>query len=327
MWPYEMDFDKQSKKKQASGRKNSKCMPCKKLPLVKVELPLEAETLNPLGLNASQRFRTKYNYVTRTESDSKPQMTHLSQTYSSLRRSVSAKMNTSNQTPIRNYLRISMNRSRTMLTDTDQDKDEVDDEQDNDEDEREDEIELEVLRRNLEVNKEEQMRKMNILPGKTFRSQRTKSISIEHVPPSKIQLESQKSKITPTAYLQQGPPQTSRQVKQSKSAVSIDGLRRLAMQHQQEIYSLLTDKSRHNGHLINGQPIDVYLPSSKLKIIPISQSEIRSGKCLVNGVAFGENCESRPEGGLNSEQKTETVVYRRANKLIIKTRRPKTAKV
>ncbi|CAF0842004.1 unnamed protein product [Brachionus calyciflorus] len=48
---------------------------------------------------------------------------------------------------------------------------------------------------NIQVNKEEHLRKMNILPGKTFRSQRRKSISIEHVPVSKKKYQAQKSRI------------------------------------------------------------------------------------------------------------------------------------
>ena len=50
-------------------------------------------------------------------------------------------------------------------------------------------------RKNLLVNKEEHMRRMVLTPGKTFKSQRTKSISIDHMPVSSKKLDAQKSRI------------------------------------------------------------------------------------------------------------------------------------
>lgn len=39
------------------------------------------------------------------------------------------------------------------------------------------------------------MRRMNIVPGRTFRSQRRKSISVEHIPPSRKKLDTQRMRV------------------------------------------------------------------------------------------------------------------------------------
>lgn len=55
--------------------------------------------------------------------------------------------------------------------------------------------ELLFSKRNLDLKKEDQLKKMNLIPGKTFYSQRSKSISIDHIPNSKKKLDSQKARI------------------------------------------------------------------------------------------------------------------------------------
>ena len=340
MWPYELEFDKFTKKKSTSSnsKKNPKCFPCKKLPLVKVELPIEAELLNPFGISSSQQFKSKYSFTSSKPVENenlKSQLTHLNQTYNSLRRSVSGKLSVQNP-PIRSYLRISMNRhsNNSNIDQNDPDQEDENDFENNFDDE-DAEVEINLLRKNIQVNKEEQMRKMNLLPGKTFRSQRTKSISIEQVPQSKKQIDNQKSKVTPVSFSQQS-QRVKNNKQQNKSVTSFD-LKRLAMQHQQEIYSLLVDKVRHNG-VLEGDSINVYLPGSNLRIIPMNEFKTNKTLSTINlknplTHSNNENGEKNVSQnftnyGLNkNKQELSTIVYRRANKLFFKTKRPKTAKI
>ena len=117
----------------------------------------------------------------------------MNQTYNSARRCVSAKMQISKPENSNNNANSNENIEIIDLNDLSKLSNEDSAEKDSLLDPETEE--LIYIRRNIDANKEEQMRKMNLLPGKTFFSQRSKSISIDHVPNSKKKLDTQKARI------------------------------------------------------------------------------------------------------------------------------------
>ena len=166
-------------------------------------------------------------------------------------------------------------------------------------------------KKNLLVNKEEQLRKMTLIPGKTFKSQRRKSISIDHVPVSTKKIELQKNKI-PLApkssfksqqqqpipqplplnqahliiHNQQHPKFISNSRNLSDSSTAKLANLTLAIQHQEEIYSLIDNKA-----------------IKKLSNVGRHSAKSKS---------------------MNNE--ITTILYKKTNKLNSKSKRPKTSK-
>jgi hypothetical protein len=140
------------------------------------------------------------------------------------------------------------------------------------------------IQRNLDVNKEEQLRKMNLLPGKTFYSQRSKSISIEHVPPSQKKIETQKARLPfAMATYQQNKSQQNQQIRLLKNlnSVEINGSflsmnmgrtggivfnskPNLASQHHEEIYALINNgnKSASNKEMVTLSRLERFTDAS-----------------------------------------------------------------
>lgn len=186
------------------------------------------------------------------------------------------------------------------------------------------------------------MRRMSILPGKSFRSQRRKSISVEHVPVSKKKIDTQKARIPLTtnhsnpyqAQLVQQQQQHHQQLVQqlisghtkkmivknqvvvAKSSQNVDlGLKpsNLAVQHQEEIYSLI-DSNTSSG-LKKG-----LLLANKLK------SSISYGQNKTNDDS--EQNGTIKNFKLNTKIDLSDLSYLKKQKKIsvVKNRRPKTSK-
>lgn len=215
----------QNKKPVAPPKvKNGKCYTCKKLPVIKTdESNLQAQNVNTNSKNPKQQIqnqniRPKLATSTPLKSNKKNEnedktttitTTLLNPTYTSASRCVSAKIQVPNQQlPIASTSRVNLSSAKTnksVIDVVDFTKNNYNNEYSIDK-EILDEDDINV-RKNLIVNKEEQLRKMNILPGKTFRSQRRKSISVDHVPVSKKKIETQKARI-PLTVQKQTPPLT-----------------------------------------------------------------------------------------------------------------------
>ena len=317
-WPFEIDFDKSlvktsnsnsqknDKRQQSSknNKNNNKCYPCKKLPLIKTATSLD-KTEQPTNSEQYSRIYTLQNHHhLRREmysSYGNAGLTGVSNltmsTYNSTRRCVSAKMM---QNPVQHKVYTSRpvyDSVKTTLDNFDESNQnnfnsdyEIDKEIDD-----EDDI---YSKRNVLVNKEMHLRRMSVMPGKSFRSQRTKSISIDHIPVSNKKLDSQKARI-PFAISsknnpnntnnQQQAPQNNQGYLSQKSFIStlssntknnltssgssVADLNQsssnnnnnnnklsslaLAIQHQEEIYSLIDQKALKNfnlaaatGHLV-----------------------------------------------------------------------------
>ena len=229
-WPFEMDFEKSFKnasssnaannsngtssqkgayRQQSSKSKNNalatstsnKCYTCKKLPVIKTAMSLD-KAVDTTGEPYSRIYtlqnhqhlgREMYSSYGNAGLVGSSNLTV--STYNSSRRCVSAKMiQPPNQSKVYTSRPV-YDEAKCTLDNTDEinrnnynsDYDiekEVDDEDDV------------YSKRNVLVNKEEQMRRMSLMPGKSFRSQRTKSISIDHIPISNKKLESQKVNLS-----------------------------------------------------------------------------------------------------------------------------------
>ena len=134
------------------------------------------------------------------------------------------------------------------------------------------------------------MRRMNIIPGRTFRSQRTKSISIEHIPASrkKFDTQTQRMRIVMTAKSLENrlptaevrvldlnqvdrtiiTPLVQQQQKQETVLTrpntgkfrgsNID----LAFQHQEEIFSLMRTKEKSSLSKLERSPDYLAIPTN-----------------------------------------------------------------
>ncbi|RMZ98751.1 hypothetical protein BpHYR1_043892, partial [Brachionus plicatilis] len=161
-WPFELEFELEKKKPQRGAK--PKCNSCKKLPSIKSE----------------DKSRVTVREKSNMSTDSK----YMGHTFNSASRCTSAK--NVQQTEA------GKKASKSKVMNNYSDEFDIDKRSKEDEDYKE-------LGASVRVNKEEQMRKMNILPGKSFRSQRRTSISVEHVPVSQRKLETQRAKVLLTA--------------------------------------------------------------------------------------------------------------------------------
>lgn len=358
--PKQVIAKKQNNNQSLSKSKSGKCLTCKKLPVSKTEdqLASTSNSTNPINKTnnfnnlaamsqsktgvqqqSSQNMRQKIspNIPFRMSDSDKPApftasltTTLLNPTYNSVRRCISAKqqpvISQTDAKPALNNRQSSAKMSRSYVIDVvDFNRNNYNDEFDIDK-EIVDEDDIDFLK-NVEMNKEEQLRKMNILPGKNFRSQRRKSISIDHVPVSKKKIETQKTRIlltTQKCQLQEQQAQTlnkqclSYQLKQdqvkslsSKSSGNLEMKftkknQMLAVQHHEEIYSLINKKTN-----------DLNNSSNK--------------SCL-----FDYSNEEKKHRNLIKNEDLATIVYKKANKLSVKnftnvnlsnSKRPKTSKV
>lgn len=165
-WPYELEFEMERKKIMRSTK--PKCNTCKKLPSIKTDE--KSKQTKPLREKSNVSSESKY----------------LGHTFNSASRCTSAK---NQQTESKKN---TGGKNKLILMNNYSDEFDIDKRSKEDEDYKD-------LKANIRVNKEEHMRKMNILPGKSFHSQRRKSITIEHVPYSQKKLETQKAKVLLTA--------------------------------------------------------------------------------------------------------------------------------
>ena len=173
-WPFELEFDMEKKKLNRSIK--TKCNTCKKLPSIKTD---EKQTKQ-----MSRVVREKSN-VAANESK------YMNPTFNSSSRCTSAKNSDPTITQTKKCTNFKGKTFNVMNNYSDEFN--IDKRSKEDED-------FKDLKENVRVNKEDHMRKMNILPGKSFRSQRRKSISIEHVPASQKKLETQKAKVLLTVH-------------------------------------------------------------------------------------------------------------------------------
>jgi hypothetical protein len=219
-WPFEIDFDKSfskssnnatsqknnnrqqlSKNSKNSNNNNNKCYPCKKLPLIKSANSVDKNEQTVTNEQYSRIYTLQNHHHLRREMYSSYGNAGLTgasnlimSTYNSTRRCVSAKML---QNPVQHKVYTSRPVYDSVKTTLDN-LDEMNRNNYNSDYEIDKEIDDEddvYSKRNVLVNKEEHMRRMSVMPGKSFRSQRTKSISIDHVPVSNKKLDSQKARI------------------------------------------------------------------------------------------------------------------------------------
>jgi hypothetical protein len=327
-WPFELDFDpittKKNKKISSASKstKNSKCFPCKKFPIVNTT---NDTVIAPQISGRQIRQNKSKSNLTNTEKDnvSTSINIHQNQTYNSARRCISAKLievsadfdsskidNESNELVIQNGI-------GDITPDLDIETEE-----------------LLGIKRNLDMNKEEHLRKMNLSPGKNFHSQRSKSISIEHVPISKLKIETQKARIpfkistasnstlnsgrqsANIALITQniaGPKlilrnatntscdfysQNSSSPNNSNAICSKDA-NSLAIQHQEEIYALINKSKEFTGNTNNN--------SNNKKVIDYK-------------ILLATNLNS------NNTLVKNDLLSHKTNKLNLKTKRPRTSK-
>ena len=178
------------------------------------------------------------------------QFAYLNSTFNSSRRCMSAKVSGHGVQPFKNLIKFSFNAGKQRVQEAPTQQEAVPQiEEVNYEIECETECNSELnndcyeidksLTRNIQVNKEEHLSKATILPGKSFRSQRTKSISVEHVPPSKKLIDMQKLKVPFASYqVSKTNFEFKRDFANKKLFSNIEGLKELAMQHQTDIFSL-----------------------------------------------------------------------------------------
>lgn len=224
---------------------SNKCFPCKKLPIVQrsqTTLNIQNRTTGPNDCPPCQP-RIVITPASNTNMGQVSASNHQNQTYCSSRRSVSAKLKASRS--FQQY------RPSLAMADTDI---------------MQHDMEF-VAGRKTDVNKEEQMRRMNIIPGRTFRSQRAKSISVEHVPPSRKKLDTQTRRVLlttkssdvklPVAGAINGETRTGTgtdsdtlvDLHAETGSISRPGVQRsrnlaLAFQHHEEIFSLVRNKDK-----------------------------------------------------------------------------------
>lgn len=232
-WPFEVDFaESKLTKSQSVGKRlgqqaNSsstlsktkpaeKCYPCKKLPVmgnIKPQAPTTnlqqqpvtnrtpSRNVNPTSLN---RIKSSPSKLMKQPIDTDPSSstsntpttsTVLNATYNSSRRSFLAKLNLAQKkiAPATTVIVVDGAELSSTIPKTTNEPSSTDDSALYTD-------ELKSTKKYLDVNLREQFRKMNILPGKTFKSQRKKSISIEHVPVSRRKIHTQKTRILLTAH-------------------------------------------------------------------------------------------------------------------------------
>jgi hypothetical protein len=196
------------------------------------------------------------------------------------------------------------------------------------------------IQRNMDVNKEEQLRRLTLLPGKSFYSQRSKSISIEHVPPSQKRIETQKARLPFTLATYQSKPSQLQQSQQmrllknlnsveingsilsmnmGRSSIVFNSKPNLASQHQKEIYALINNsKSNSSKEVVTLSRLERFTDSAKLLV---NANLIASTEKLAANLSTGKTGKKSSKNGgggggisiINSSTKT--------------TKRPKTSKL
>lgn len=182
--------------------------------------------------------------------------------------------------------------------------------------------------RKCEVNKEEQIRRLNIIPGRTFRSQRTKSISIEHIPASrkKFDTQTQRMRIVMTAKSSENRLPTAEvrvldlnqvdrtiinplvQQQQQGTVLTRPNTGKfrgsniaLAFQHQEEIFSLIRTKEKSSLAKLERSPDYLAIPThmacgtpANAKLDDMANFFYRSNNYSICSNAFSNN-DKRPK--------------------------------
>lgn len=179
--------------------------------------------------------------------------------------------------------------------------------------------------RKCEVNKEEQMRHMNIIPGRTFRSQRTKSISIEQIPVSrkKFETQTQRMRIVMTAKSSETRLPTAEvrvldlnqvdrtiitPLVQQETVLTRPNTGKfrgsniaLAFQHQEEIFSLIRTKEKSSLSKLERSPDYLEIPApmvcgttANAKLDDLANYFYRSNNYSISSCTYSNN-DKRPK--------------------------------